>query len=170
MSEDTWWTMAAVAQLETSQQQCATYCAEREKKVRDCLRDLCQFCDDGKKIQKENDAALQRLHEELGKMAAAANQQELTALLITQPDTSVASEQRVTRPKRKGNLKGTMVAPMAHDCTADLRGAVEQTRERGQRYNFARIEAWLDEIKKAVQLGNYELVRRALTGLQTDVG
>ncbi len=168
MSEDTWWTTDAVERMEASKRQWETYCAEKEKEVRDCLKELTQFCADGKKIQRENDAALQKLHEELGKMASAANQQELTALLIAPTDMSAAGQQKATRQKRKGSRKAGAVVPLTRDDTTVLRGAVEHTRERGQRFNFARIEVWLDEIKKAVQLGNYDLVRRALAGLKAD--
>ena len=170
MSENTWWTTAAVEQLEKCERQWEAYCAEKEREVRDCLKDLTQFCADGTKIQKENDGALQKLHEQLGKMASAANQQELTALLIAPADTVAGARQRTVRQKRKGSCKGGAVAPLGRDDTSALRGAVEHTRERGQRFNFARIEAWLGEIKKAVQLGNYDLVRRALAGLTADVG
>ena len=170
MNDDAdWWTSGTVERLEASQRHGEAYCANREKEVRECLKDLAEFCAAGRKIQKENDQALQKLHGDLGKIVSAANQRELTALLTASPHTSIG-QQDAPRQKRKGSPKADSVAPLAADDMSVLHGAVEHTRERGQRFNLARIEAWLDEIKKAVQLGNYELVRRALAGLAADVG
>lgn len=162
----TTWKEHSVGTLERRWNELHTQCHRLEGQVRDSLRDLKKFCTDAGDTQKANDEALQDLHRELGQLAGAANQQELTTLLI-QPSETTKPSVGIARKGRVGSRSRAVAHPKP--AGADLRSTIERARERANRFNVARIAAWLTELEQAIRLGNYALIERGLKGLAAEL-
>lgn len=157
------WDEDAVKTLEAKQQQCRAQCQQLERQVCAALSDLKAFCTKVGQTQKANDRALEDLHRELGQLAAAANQQKLTALLIEPEGESEAADAAKGPAARKAVAERQPAAP-----PGDLRAAIEQARTRGNRFNTARIAAWLTELEEALRRGERAMVDRGLSGLAAE--
>ena len=159
-------TDAEVETLEASWNQENAKCQELEKQVRAALKDLENFCAKIAESQKANDRALQDVHRELGQIEAAANQQRLTALLTAPDDGSIGPDTAKTsakRPKRGGERA------LARTPDNGLHEAIERARSRGNRFNTARIDAWIKELDQAIRLGEHAMIDRGLAGLRAEL-
>jgi hypothetical protein len=155
-----------VAELEASWNKERAECQHLERQVADALRDLRHFCGEAAKTQQANDKALQDVQRELGQLAAAANQQELTALLIEPSEAPKERPGRSRSARRKSSPARALIPAGAGN---DLHSTIERARARGNRFNVARIEAWLNELEQALKLGLHAMIDRALAGLAAEL-
>jgi uncharacterized protein YeaO (DUF488 family) len=157
---------AKVEALETHWTQEHAKCQELEKQVRTTLKDLESFCAKIADSQKANDRALQDVHREVGQIEAAANQQRLTALL-TAPDDEIVG--RNTGKLSAKPTKRSGERAVARKPDDELRAAIERARTRGNRFNTARIGAWIKELEQAIRHGEHAMIDRGLAGLKAEL-
>jgi hypothetical protein len=155
-----------VAELDAAWKKEHAECHQLERQVADALKDLRQFCAEAGKTQQANDQALQDVQRELGQLAAAANQQELTSLLIDPVEAPKDRPGRSSTARRKSSPASALISAGAAD---DLRSTIERAQARGNRFNVARLEAWLNELEQAVRIGQHAMIDRALAGLASEL-
>ncbi len=160
------WTDGRVKGLEAVWRLENAACDELERKVRETLKDLKTFCTEAGNTQKANDKALQDLHRELSQIAAAANQQQLAALFIEPSDGENGQSGRARTTRRKTSAGRALVRA---GVDGELRSTIERAHARGNRFNVARIEAWITELEQALRLGEHAMINRGLAGLTVEL-